>query len=270
MSSGQKLIKTVAICFAIFLIANMIGGIFWVLSFFSRASWTSREDYSHYEETYDNVSAIEVDVISSSVMISQGDTFQVVADVVTDSFSSSIKNGTLKVQEKKVWFGSFNGTIHITVPNTVLSQLKVNAGAGEITIDSVKSRDLDVDQGAGILTIYNSLFDHASIDGGAGALNISSSVITDLDLDTGVGKVEIDALLYGKNEIECGVGEVLLHLGTPEDYQITVEKGLGTIIIDGMNQKDGAVFGSGNNLLSIEGGVGNINVDFREASLENY
>ena len=46
-----------------------------------------------------------------------------------------------------------------------------------------------------------------------------------------------------------------------EDYTIEVEKGIGTVKIDGQEVKSQKI-GTGNNLLDIHGGIGSININF--------
>lgn len=264
MNQTQKVIKIIAICFAAFLIFNIVAGILGGLYFFTRSAEVSKKDLQHYEEVYNYVSSILVDASFSDVTIVEGERFQVVADVAENSLSNVVNHGTLKIEEKNSWFfGEKNhGQIQIMVPSTVLSELEINMGAGKLVIDGITSHKFSLDQGAGILTIQNSNFNQADIDGGAGEMNIISSTISNLDLDAGVGKVFIDARLYGNNDIECGVGDVQIALEDANDYQIRVDKGLGSIMIDGKEQKDGAIIGNGHNLINISGGVGNIEVDF--------
>lgn len=80
----------------------------------------------------------------------------------------------------------------------------------------------------------------------------------------GVGKFSLDAKVLGNSDIEQGVGSMDLNLiGTSDDYQIYVDKGLGSVNIDGKNVKDDENFGNGINKIDIDGGVGSINIDFK-------
>ena len=69
--------------------------------------------------------------------------------------------------------------------------------------------------------------------------------------------------LTGKNEINAGVGSLNINLqGEKESYKIQVDKGLGSIKIDGKEISDEEVFGDGENYIEVDGGVGNIKIDF--------
>ena len=53
-------------------------------------------------------------------------------------------------------------------------------------------------------------------------------------------------------------------LGKRNDYQIIVNKGIGKVTIDNNDYKDGSIVGNGYNKLNIDGGIGSINVNFKE------
>ena len=82
-----------------------------------------------------------------------------------------------------------------------------------------------------------------------------------LDLVLGVGEAKIEGDLLGESEVDCGVGELTLTLGKQTDYQVHLEKGLGSIFVNG-SEYGGGVYGNGNNKVEIDGGVGRINVKF--------
>ena len=66
---------------------------------------------------------------------------------------------------------------------------------------------------------------------------INSSKLKNLDLDIGAGKATIEAYLEGRNDIDCGVGALDINLlGNKEDYQIKVNKGIGSVTVDGIKQ----------------------------------
>ena len=66
--------------------------------------------------------------------------------------------------------------------------------------------------------------------------------------------------------MDLGVGESNITLiGRKEDYKLDLEKGLGNISIDGVNVSDYGSSGNGTNKVEINGGIGAINVAFRES-----
>ena len=94
-------------------------------------------------------------------------------------------------------------------------------------------------------------------------MSIRESVINDLDLDMGVGEINLTSSLTGKNEINAGVGNLNIDLqGERESYKIQADKGLGAIKIDGKEISNGETFGNGENYIEVDGGIGNIDIDF--------
>lgn len=269
MNSVQKLIKIGAIVLAGFIIFNIfsliIGGI--TLLFGTYFLFDDNEEVYNFSKVYtEDIKALEIDGINTNVEIIGGNEFKVVAEGLENDFSSKVKNGVLKIEEKEQWFNKINstGTIYITVPSDVLlDELSIDMGAGKFKINDIKVLDFEIDNGAGILEIDEVDFSNADIDGGAGKIKINNSVLKNLDLDAGAGKVEINADILGNSMINCGVGEVDIMLkGNESEYEIFIEKGLGNIEIDGERQENSVVYGRGVNKLSIEGGIGNIFVSF--------
>ena len=80
----------------------------------------------------------------------------------------------------------------------------------------------------------------------------------------GIGKVEINADIKGNSTISCGIGELILDLlGNKDDYQVIVDKGVGSVKVDGIKKKDDSIYGNGLNKINIDGGIGTIHVDFK-------
>lgn len=71
----------------------------------------------------------------------------------------------------------------------------------------------------------------------------------------------IKSKLEGSNKIDTGVGKVTLDL-IGRDYKLSVEKGIGTILIDNKKAVNNETFGNGKNHVLISGGVGEIEVNY--------
>ena len=272
MSEGQKVIKVLAICFAIFLIVNILGGLLIGISAFAQIGFgEGKIVVEQFSETYQNVREIEIDTIASNLIIQPGEDWKVEANNLNNRFSSKLQNGTLKIEEENTWFwntNSVSGEIIVSVPDdTILRKLEIDAGAGKIEISNIEVEQLDIDQGAGVLEIKNGTFQRTDIDGGAGETIIKDTSFHNLKLNAGVGAISIKAEMTGKSEIECGVGDTdLTLLGKEEDYTVLAEKGLGNIQINGTNQGNHTRYGSGENQIKIEGGIGNITIDFENTN----
>lgn len=261
MNGIQKVIKYGAIGLAIFIIVNIFSLVIFVASKVVDID-INYDEIINFKETYENVEKIKIDISSAKLNIKQGDVFRVEANDITKKFKSKLTNGTLKIEEnKQLFFKTKSSEINIYIPEINLESIDIDAGAGSITIENVNTNEFDLDQGAGTITISNSKFLKADIDGGAGEFKIISSNLNNLDLDAGVGKIEIDAILTGENKIDCGVGEVDINLlGESSNYKIKINKGIGSIKINGENQSNDTTFSSGDNLIDIKGGIGNIDI----------
>ncbi len=271
MNGIQKGIKIGAICLAIVIIVNIFGALLYGLSFFINIDYndSKEENTTNYEEKYNNVQIINIDSKWSNITIKPGTEFKVEAANVQDDFTSKITGNTLKIKENKSLLKGLHlkrGKVTIYVPNNyTLDTLIVKNGAGEIVIDNISAENLSVNQGAGTITIKNSNFQNTNLNGGAGKMEIFSSQLNNLDLDSGAGSISIEATLLGNSKIDCGAGRIdLVILGKKEEYLLNIEKGIGSIRIDKEEQKNNVVYGNGNNILKIDGGVGAIEVTFNE------
>ncbi len=272
MSTLQKVIKYLALAFAIFIIVSIISGIlygFYGLSNVLGLKKSKKEYTENLEEIAMNiedsqVSKLKIDLEYSNLKIQKGETFK------SESNSSDItciqKNNQLVIQEKNHnWFSRNNASeLVVYIPeNMLFDEIKIEAGAGEVYIETLEAKELDFEIGAGKVAVQNlEVSRQAKIDGGAGKVEILSGTINDLDLDMGVGEFILKSKLTGRNDIDSGVGRLDIDLtDNTENYTIKVEKGLGSIRIDGKEVENNKVYGDGETYISIDGGVGSIIID---------
>ena len=97
---------------------------------------------------------------------------------------------------------------------------------------------------------------------GAGEINIDAISMNSLDLDMGVGELSLTSKLTGENKIDCGIGKINLSLiGSLEDYEIFLDKGIGKATINGNKMNADNTYGTGSNKLDIDGGIGSIDIE---------
>ncbi len=275
MNSAQKIIKYLAIAFAVFLIGVVfsaivgagvvVGRIFAGTEQFNDVDWsdvTSVGDFS----TYENFSGLRLELKATSLRVERGEKFEILADGTDVKVHQG--GDVLYITEERDWFDWFDsGQLKIKLPEgKKLTEFVLDAGAGKVEIDGLKTERLDLGLGAGRVELQNVIATHdAKIDGGAGYLSLTESRLKDLDLDMGAGKVEIEAELLGRSEIDAGVGHLVLNLyGREEDYRIKVNKGLGAIKFNGSEISDGSTRGDGEHEIKIDGGVGAIDITTRD------
>ena len=272
MTTAQKVIKYLAIAFAIFLIITITSAILGTLFALSGILGLKKdiEENLNAEMTTTNfenkeISALNIEIAFTNLTIKTGDLLKAETDNNNIQFKQD--NQKLEIKEKnKKWFSNYEEKeLILYLPEDIeFKKVKINTGAGKIDIENLNTENLEFELGAGETEIQKlTVSKECKIDGGAGKLSIRESVINDLDLDMGVGEINLTSSLTGKNEINAGVGNLNIDLqGERESYKIQADKGLGAIKIDGKEISNGETFGNGENYIEVDGGIGNIDIDF--------
>jgi len=234
MTTAQKIIKYLAVAFAIFLIMTIISAILSVILALSGILGLKTAVQNSSTEliatTFENaeIDTLNIDIAFTNLTIKQGEILKIETD--NSNIDCKQKNQELHLEEKDYKWFSYNNVekeLILYIPEDLeFEKVKINAGAGKVTILSGK--------------------------------------INDLDFDMGVGEANITADLLGKSEINAGVGELNINLqGEKESYKIKADKGIGSIKIDGKEVSNGEVYGDGENYIEIDGGIGSINIYYK-------
>lgn len=265
MNRAHKIIKYFALALAVSIIFSIISVGYHVINVLTNGIVNNAKVSSEVLklEKDPNNKVLDINVKVAKVNIKQGD----VLNATTDSKYVKVKkkNNTLIITEKKHSLLKEHGTVTITIPNAIeFDAVSIISGVGSFTSIPLSTRILEVSAGVGKVN-FKGLYvtKKAKIEAGVGDFNVKNGILNNTDLELGVGSVNVTAVLQGKTSIEAGVGSVKLSLiGSKDDYKITAEKGLGSINIDGKSLADEEIYGSGPNIIDIEGGIGSINVDF--------
>lgn len=281
MTFWQKVIKYLAIALAIFLIVNIIGailsiiGIIGGIAFFTNTITDVKEEIVQESPEYleqpevitDNINIedivkFEIEVKYSNLEIKKGD-FKVESN--DTNVKCTQKGNELIVKETgNNWLRNKEGNkVIIYIPeNKEFNEIEIDTGAGNIEIESLNTKGLSFSIGAGKVEINNlKVTNEAEIDGGAGKVDILSGEICNLNLDMGIGEFNICTKLLGNNDIEQGMGKLTIKLrDSQENYTIRTRKGMGSITIDGKEAQNNSIYGNGQNILNIEGGMGAIEI----------
>lgn len=274
MTTAQKVIKYLAIAFAIFLTVTIIGGILSAVGLIG--GFFTGEDLTGEMQTYSvsaDIQNLDVVIKAADIYIKEGDAFLVKSNL--KKLKVEEKNGFLFIEDptkaKAQLFGSNtfkDAVLTLYVPaGTVFENIHLTTGAGRLTVDNLSAATLDLELSAGEVTI-GSLFatKSADIEGGAGRVTISDGAIKNLDLEMGVGQLNLTSALAGDCSLDSGVGETNITLiGNKDDYKLELEKGLGSISVEGKDVSDYGSSGNGANKVEIHGGVGAINIEFKES-----
>lgn len=269
MMNFHKIIKYCALAFAFFLIFGILSGIMYLTIFIGNIFYDDNNITDKLEEININSDAkiIEIDINSSHLTIKTGDFLK----AMTNNKDIVIREEDNKLfieEEDNDWFsfGNNDSNLIVYIPDDfVLDGTVINTGAGKIEIDKLSTKKLYLDLGAGNVIIHNlEVLDEAEIDGGTGKIEIKKGLINNLDLDMGVGNLTLTSYLLGTNDISAGIGSIELNLiGTYDEYRILANKGIGSIKLDGNSIDSDTYYGTGNNQINIDGGVGSIDIHFK-------
>ena len=280
MTTAQKIMKYLAIAFAIFLIVSIISLILfgvYALSGVLGLKDNSKIDVSSNMQTVDignkenivnltDITSLDIEVKYTNLIIKNGDTFYY--ETNNDNIIYKENHNTIKIEEKGKWlFSDTESNLIIYIPeNFDLNKINIEAGAGKVEIENLNADNLDLELGAGEASISNlNIRNNTKLEGGAGRLNILDGNINNLDLDMGIGEININSFITGNSDIDAGIGILNLNLqGSKTDYRIITDKGVGNLKINGENISGASTYGEGKNLIKVDEGIGNINIIVNE------
>lgn len=269
MTTTQKIIKYLAIAFALYLVISIFSIIFGlsreIISSINNDKKESEllEEYTTISNNVNNIESFKIDISNDDIEIKEGEKFEVKTNDPDVKFYH--ENSIVKIKSDKTfsWHlsNSSRGTIIIYLPNEFnISELDLNLGAGKIDIDKIFVETLLMDLGAGTMTAKEiNVYEKAAINGGAGNININSGTINNLNLKLGAGNASIQSDLTGSNTLTTGVGKLNLGLSRSKDnYRFDINKGLGNIILNDFDVSEDTLIGDGETKIKISGAVGNI------------
>ena len=272
MTCAQKIIKYLALClatFLVFLIISSLLGVFYSVSKIldvQKDNEVTMDKMSTVNFKTDDISSLDINLLFTNLIIKQGNNLHVETNNEKVHFDE--ENNSLKIKEdSRNWLSQNNkgGLILYLPENSQFKTVEIQAGAGKIQIENLVTDFLSLELGAGETSIQRlNVSENCKIESGAGKVSLLDGRIKNLDLDLGVGKFELTSSLLGSNKINAGIGSLELNLlGNKKDYLIKADKGIGTIHVDEAVVSDDSTIGTGENTIKIDGGIGNIDVSFR-------
>lgn len=267
MTTFQKVIKYLAFIFAIFLTVSIIGGILSLFGLFGVfiGGDAVHEDLKTYAVSAD-IQSLEVQINVADFTIKQSESFSVESNL--KYLTVEDKNGVLIIKETKKFRSTYTGavlTLHIPA-DTMFEKASITTGAGRLNIDCLSAGAMNFEFGAGEVKIDTLIAtSDIDIDGGAGEITVSYGALHNLDLDMGVGQLNLTSALTGESDFDLGVGASnITVIGNKNDYKLDIEKGIGSITVDGTSVSDIEWQGNGDNSIAVSGGVGAIHIKFAE------
>lgn len=219
--------------------------------------------------TVSDIHSLQIQISAADFVIKEADHFSVESNLKYLTVSED--DGVLKIMEEvKIGVTYSDAKLTLYVPaGTVFESASITTGAAKLTAGTLSAKTLKLQLGAGDVSIdsLNAALE-ADIEGGAGKITIAGGTLNDLELEMGVGELNLSAALLGDSDLTLGVGASNLTLiGSRDDYKIEIEKGLGSITVDGESVSDFGTSGNGQNNVEIKGGVGAINLNFLEGEI---
>lgn len=261
MTALQKVITYFAMAFAVLLTVSIIGG---VLGIFGMLDGDGvAKDVTTYAISSD-VRRLEVDIRAAALCIKQGENFSVESNLKHLTVKDG--DGVLTVKEEKTFGGTYaDAVLTLYIPaDATFESATVSAGAGKLTIERLSAAVIDLNLGAGEVSVGTLIAtSDAKIDGGAGKVTIADGALHNLDLNMGVGELNLTSALSGESNLDLGVGQSnVTVIGNKDDYRLSVDKGIGNVLVDGVSVSDAYVQGNGSHRIEIDSGVGGINLRF--------
>lgn len=264
MTFVQKFIKYAAIALAAILTISIFTGL--INGFSALANIFDNDVYNgEYIESIigEEVRSLEIELEFADLNIKTGDELKV--ETSNNYFKIINSNEHLIVRDKNSMFRAKN-YVNIYLPKDFnLDNLKINADAGKTNIEGVNTDNLFLDAGLGDVNVKNvSVLNRAEIKTGIGKFNVENSSLHNLDFESGIGESKLHGNFTGEIDIETGIGKnTITILGNKDDYEISVDKGIGLLMIDGKKVKDGYETPKSLYELDIDHGVGSLKVYFK-------
>ena len=154
MTTAQKVIKYLAMAFAIFLTVSIIGGLLSSFGFFDGffSDDAVTEDIKTYSVSAD-IKSLEIKINAADFTIKQGESFTVESNL--KHLTDEDKNGVLTIEETKKYSKTYTGAVlTLYVPaGTVFDRADITTGAGRFTVDQLSAGTMKFELGAGEVTI---------------------------------------------------------------------------------------------------------------------
>ena len=261
MTTFQKIIKYLAIALALFLIFMIASGIISIIGGISNIFDKSESNKITSKINLNGLSSyLDIKIKGATLNIKKSNKAYV--EVSSDKIKVSEKDNKITIEDttRRHFITTSKEVINLYIPEDYKYDLiAIDAGAGKMNIEYLNTKKLILNLGAG-KTVIDSIFsDESKIDAGVGSFSILSGELTNANINLGVGKIDIKAKFYRDNKIKTGIGAVNLVL-VDNDYTLKIDKGLGSININGEKIKKDTTIGNGNNILDIDGGIGSINI----------
>lgn len=176
------------------------------------------------EYTDEKITALDMELQATELIIEEGDTFSINAENVEENFETTIEDGVWTIRsegKKNAFFKEINivgykrktGKIVITIPKGhTLETATFEFGAGSFKIDDLTcTKRLDLSLGVGEVDLNNIKANEISLSNAVGVLRGDGILTKRLEVENGIGysniRLEKESDFFGY-EIEGGIGHI--------------------------------------------------------------
>jgi hypothetical protein len=267
MTSFQKAIKYGAIALAIVLIVSIfkfsINAVVFLGSFFEKDQSIGPVVEREIDFIFEDYNKLIIETNVSKLTLKTGEQFRILTN--NDAVSIQENNNDISIidNRKKVFYqnGKDLELIVVLPKANSLNEINIKTGVGKVVIEELNTKKAMIDVGVGEVKINDiNVVNNIKINGGAGKITIHKGRINNLNADLGIGEFNADIVLIGSNKIKAGIGQINLSLtDSLKNYTLDVEKGIGNIFLN-KSKIETATIGNGEQLIDINGGIGEINI----------
>lgn len=260
MTQFEKAIKTIAIVIAVFVMVVIIGGI--VTAVLAVTAIFS-SDKAHQMFATEAHQAVE-----SAVELKDIDERFVAFEVKDLEVNNSIGNVTIIETD--------TADIHVTGKNLNEAssielhgdKLYIESAAVNVELFGVKLGEKvnEEDIGITIEIPKDFKFESVYLMNSVGEMKVSDITAESMRIENNMGSMTAERILASETRIESGVGNVNVSFsGTMNDYDMRLEPGIGSIVVDGVKQSEmNHTNREAENSIRVEGGAGKVTIDFEE------
>jgi len=169
----------------------------------------------------DSVTEVEIDAGAARVIVRAGDSFEYRAtDFAKGSFHAHVEGSSLRLDQDD-WLESLpfgrrakRPVLELVVPaGKRLSGVKIELGAGSLSVDGVSADRVILKTGAGEIESAGLSAKEVTVESGAGAIDFSDVRADELEVATGAGSVTLGLA------------------GAEADWLVEFERGLGAVTV---------------------------------------
>lgn len=244
----NKLIKYIAIVFAVVLSVSIIGGGIATLAAVARGFAEHTESTNpamksdifyedrdggivlfglkiggnektvSFTEIFENeeIHSLSIDSPSGSMLIKTGDKFEIAAENVPEGYLAKVKDGVLTVDEISKpslffrWlFNQPAQRVTVTVPEGfVAKKVEIDHGSGVLAVDGISTEKLVLDMGSGSASLRNVTAGRTELDKGSGKAEIEDSALGVTKVDNGSGNLEFVRVTSENFVVDSGSGRI--------------------------------------------------------------